>query len=296
MTTYDLVVIGGGLSALSFLRAGGSKGATLLLEHQERLGGFLHPALPATTFGEAWELVRTFEADPAIEVRCATTAVGLLPASGPTATHTVLARGARGTQHIAARRVLLACGGLEITREHDQIPGTRPAGVVTPALIHQLLNRRYLPGHRPIVYGECRYAGATAIRLARVGAEVTLIPRPGHDPPSLDRNIRIEPPATLTEIGGFPRVEWIALQRDGAMVRVPTDTLVYAVGLVANTHWLTGSGVALTVQGAVEVDERYETVVRGVYAIGTAVAPSLDHVDSIAMGAAAANSVLRDIS
>src|SRR5260370_481470 len=113
---YSLAIVGAGLSTLSALQAGLTSERTIVLDYQERPGGFLRPA-----------------------------------------------------------RVLLACGGLELPREQAQIPGPRPAGVITPIFAHQLLTRGYTPGTQIVVYGNSRYAQATALRLAEAGLAVTLV-------------------------------------------------------------------------------------------------------------------------
>jgi len=263
------------------------------VEYQDQLGGFLRPALPAPGFERAWDLMTSFESATGIEVRCGVTAVGLIPASDSDGGHTLIIRARTGTEYILARRIVLACGGLEITREQDEVPGTRPAGIMTPVLAHQLLSLGYLPGRRAVVYGRSRYTNITALRLVRAGVEVTLVPAPGHNPPSVAGGIHTEPPAELAEIGGFPRVEWIALRRDGILLRRQADTLVYASGLMPNTSWLKGSGVTMTTHRAIAVNERWQTSVPGVYAIGTCVHPSLDHADSIMLGESAAKVVIR---
>jgi thioredoxin reductase len=281
---YDLAVVGAGLAALSFLQAGGAPGATVVLEYQEAPGGFLRAALSAPGFEDAAAVIGGAHRVPGVEIRLGAAAVELLPASEPGASHTVLVRTRQGLDRTRARRLLIACGGLEVPREHDQIPGTRPAGVVTPIFVHQLLDRRYLPGRRAVVYGSARYAAATARRLADAGVAVTLVPPPGTRAPNVHHAVHIERPAELVHIGGFPRLERISLRRDGQLIDLPADTLVYATEMMANTTWLKGSDVALDTHGAILVDERYETNVPEVYAIGTVVAPSLDHVQSVSMG------------
>lgn len=266
---YNLAIVGAGLSALSALCAGLASERTILLDYQETPGGFLRHALPVPGFEEAWELIQSFQVPREVTACFATTAVGLLPASEAGEPHILLARGREGTLEIHAGRVLIACGGLELTRERAQIPGTRPAGVITPIMAHQLLARSYLPGRRAIVYGSTRYAQATAKRLTGAGLEVTLI----------------HPAASeLVAIAGFPRLESITFRRDNRLFDLPADTLVYSVGMVANTHWLRGSGVITGLDGTIQVDADFQTSVAGVYAIGTVVAPSLDHADSLAMG------------
>ncbi len=197
-----------------------------------------------------------------------TTAVGLLPAFESGEPHTLIARQRQGTMEIRARRVLIACGGLELTREHAQIPGTRPAGVLTPILAHQLLLRGYLPGKRAVIYGDSNYALATSRRLTDSGVEVTYV--------GLN--------AELVEVRGFPRLEVVRFRRDGQLFDLQADTLIYAVGMTANTHWLKGSGIIPKTDGTIEVDRNYQTNIPGIFAVGTVISPSLDHTGSIAMG------------
>ncbi|MBE3558896.1 MAG: FAD-dependent oxidoreductase [Ktedonobacteraceae bacterium] len=270
-TSYDLVIVGAGLSALSAIRAGLADGEMLLLDYQEAPGGFLRHALPAPGFEDAWELIRSLRFPRSMATSFSTTAVGLLPAPAEGEPHRLLVRQRQGTLEIQAHRLLIACGGLELTREHAQIPGSRPAGVMTPILAHQLLARGYLPGKRAVVYGHSCYTTITARRLMQVGMEAILV-----DPAQSE----------LVAVEGFPRLQQVMLRRkdSGELQHIAADVLVYGTGMQANTRWLKGSGVLLRPGGAIQVDERYQTSVRGIYATGTVVSPSLDHTDSLWMG------------
>ena len=285
---YDLAIVGAGLSALSALQAGIASARTVVLDYQEYPGGFLKAVLPAPGFEEAWELVQSSRIPQRVTTFYGTTAVGLLPAFEAGEPHVLIVRRRQGTEEVHAQRVLIACGGLELTREHAQIPGTRPAGVITPVLAHQLLSRGYLPGKRAVVYGDSRYARATVQRLAGVGIEVTLVL-----PPKVEATRAAGQPegkqpsltgAELIAIEGFPRLEKVKFRRDGEFFDVPADTLVYGTGMMANTHWLRGSGIITGEYGTIQVNSFYQTNVQGVYAVGTVIAPSLDHAGSIAMG------------
>jgi pyruvate/2-oxoglutarate dehydrogenase complex dihydrolipoamide dehydrogenase (E3) component len=268
-TVYDLAIVGAGLSALSAIAAGVGHQRVIVFDYQDVPGGFLRPALPAQGFEPAWELIRSVRFPPSVTACFSATVVGLLPAFDAGEPHSLLVRERQGTGEVKARRVLIACGGLEITREHAQIPGSRPAGVMTPVLVHQLLARGYLPGKRAIVYGDALYTQATARRMSDAGMEVTLV-APAE--------------AGLAGIEGFPRLERVAFSREGQIYHREADTLVYSVGMMANTHWLSGSGVKLSADGALAVDGQYRANIPGVYAAGTVVAPSLDHAGSITMG------------
>lgn len=266
---YELAIVGAGLSALSAIAAGLGLERTILLDYQDEPGGFLKHALPAPGFEAAWELIRATRIPQSVTTCFGTTVVGLLPAFDAGEAHTLVVRQRQGTSQVQARRVLIACGGLEIPRERVEIPGPRPAGVVTPILVHQLLTQGYLPGRRAIVYGDARYTGVTAQRLADAGVAVTLI-SPGQ--------------AQLVAIEGSPRLQRVIVRSAGEVSRVEADLLVYGAGMMANTHWLKGSGIDAAEDGTIQVDADYQTNVPNVYAIGTVVAPSLDHVDSLAMG------------
>jgi thioredoxin reductase len=285
---YRLAIVGAGQSALSALQAGLDGKDALLLDYQDGPGGFLRHALTAPGLEDLAAFVQATVLPDRLTTCFNSTAVGLLPAFVEGEPHTLMVRRSSGTIEVRAAQVLLACGGLELTRESAQIPGPRPAGVMTPVFAHQLLNRGYAPGRRIVVYGNSRYTQATAHRLALAGLSVTLVsPLDEPDPPqpvALSSALTFLPPARLVALAGFPRLEEVTFERAGVAFTLPADTLVYATGMRANSHWLKGSGLNLTAQGAVEVDARYQTSIHGIYAIGTAVSPSLDHEKSRAMG------------
>ena len=285
---YKLAIVGAGLSVLSALQAGLSGEDTLLLDYQDGPGGFLRPALNAPGLEDLAAFVRATTLPNLLTVCFNSTAVGLLPALAEGEPHLLAVRRRGGVVAVRAERLLLACGGLELTRESAQIPGPRPAGILTPVFAHQLLNRGYAPGRSIVVYGGSRYTQATAYRLAEAGLSVTLVGSPDTPGPSLPGGhsslLTLLPPARLVALAGFPRLQELTFERAGEIFTLAADTLVYATGLRANTHWLKGSGLALTVRGALEIDARYQTSAPGIYAIGTAVSPSLDHEQSLAMG------------
>ena len=223
---YDLAIVGAGLSALSAIAAGLGRERTIVLDYQDEPGGFLKHALPAPGFEAAWELMRSTRIPKTVTACSGATVVGLLPAFEAGEPHWLVVRQKQGTSQVQAKRVLIACGGLEITREHAQVPGSRPAGVMTPIMVHQLLAQGYLPGKQAIVYGDARYTGITAQRLASAGVAVTLIS------PSETRLLAIE---------GSPRLQRVILGRAGETYSMEADVLVYGAGMMANTHWLKGS-------------------------------------------------------
>lgn len=286
---YRLVIVGAGLSALSALRAGLNCERTLMLDPQERPGGSLRPVLPAPGFEDVDAFVRTdADALPAgLTTHFNSAVVRLSPASVEGELHTLEARQGDDRVEVRAERVLLACGGLELTYETTQMPGPRLSGIMTPTFALQLLQHGRVPGKQIVVYGSSRYALATAQRLATAGLSVTLLGAAGQPDvalPAAPSSLSLLLPARLVALSGSEHLERLTFERMGEQFTLEADALIYAVGMQANTRWLEGSGLALTTQGALKVDERYQTSIPGIYAIGAVVSPSLDHQDSLKMG------------
>jgi len=107
---------------------------------------------------------------------------------------------------------------------------------------------------------------------------IDLFQQLGRDPLTLDKNVAHSCPI----VGHLPNAE--RPLSDDQLFDLPADTLVYGAGMMANTHWLKGSGIITEAYGTIQVDSSYQTNVQGIYAIGTVTVPSLDHADSIAMG------------
>ena len=280
---YRVAIVGAGLSAIAALAAGFAGGPAVLLDYAERIGGCLL-AGGAAAYGEDEEaLLARFSLPETVDLRLRTTALRLMAgvAGRP---HALLVRGPDGPTTIHAELILLACGGIEATREREMIPGSRPSGTCTPALVHGLLDRGWLPGRRAFVYGHGQLAVATAARLLEAGVHVTL----GSPFPSLAVvPIGVEhllQEVNLLETLGQARLTAVRVRQGGTLRDLPADLLVYAIGQQANSGWLAGSGISLGPDGRVLVDARSETSIPGVLAVGTIASPDPDHRDSIRMG------------
>lgn len=294
---YTLAIIGAGLSTLSALQAGLKSERTLLIECQDGPGGFLRSVLPAPGFDGLTGLLEADALPPTLTTFFDTTAINLLPAATQGEPHTLVLRQSTGTTSIRAARVLLACGGQELTHEPAPTSETQRSGIMTPTTAHQLLQRGEAPGKQIVVYGSSRYALATAQRLAGAGLSVTLVNIAGEPHPALPSapsSLAFVPPARLVALAGSPHLEQVTFERLGEQFSLTTDALIYAAGMQANTGWLKDSGLVLNAQGSVKVDAHYQTSIPGIYAIGTLVAPSLDHVDSLSMGKALAAQFSRE--
>jgi thioredoxin reductase len=289
---YTLAIVGAGLSALSALQAGLKSERTLLIESQDGPGGFLRSVLPTSDFAELAGLSEITPLLASLTTRLQNSVVGLRPALTPGEPHTLILRqGDTTTTSVRASRVLLACGGLELAGELASATEAQSAWIFSLSAASQLLQRGKMPGKQIVVHGSSRYALAVAQRLAAAGLSVTLVNIAGEPYPALPdipSSLAFVPPARLVSLAGSSCLEQVTFERLGEQFSLDTDILVYTSEIQVDPGWIKESGIALNAQGEVRVDEHYQTSTPGIYAIGTLVAPSLDHVASLKMGRALA--------
>lgn len=212
-------------------------------------------------------------------VRDRVTAVGLL-AGGSGRPHTLVLSSSTGVERVQADRVVIATGAHEAPREALMIPGTRPAGVMTPALAFDLLDAGLLPGSRVVLFGAGRRLETLSDCLIQSGARVVAWVDPWRETADGDRL-----PGHVTEIAGWPRVERIRLNTLDEETWVDADALVCSTALLPAVHLAKGSGMQIDpgTRGPV-VDQWGRTSIPGVYAAGTCIAPLLDHDLSAFLG------------
>ena len=253
---YEWVIIGAGLSGISAALAAARLGVerVLILEHQSRPGGFTAPYFTSSLFDRERELIEEAKRLP-YPIWTRTTVVGLFPGENGD-DHSVFIQKENGTETVRAKRILIASGALEKPREAQEIPGSRPAGVITPHLAVELLDRGEFPGDRVLCIGETRMHAAAAERLEAAGYRVD---RYRHQ----DVSIR--------EIEGHGRVTGVKLARnsDGKTFRWSGDTVIYAKGRIPCTFFLKGTGVERDPHHAVVTDREGRTNIPGIYAAGS---------------------------
>lgn len=288
---YDVAVIGGGPGGMAAALAAEEAGArTLLLETDNTLGGILnqciHNGFGLHIFGEELtgpEYAHRFRQRVErsnIDVLCSTLVTGV----SADKTITAVSK-ACGLLSIRAKAVVFSTGCRERPRGAINIPGTRPAGVLTAGTAQKYVN---IFGHS--IGKECVILGSGDIGLimarrmtfegARVRAVVELMPFSS----GLQRNIAqcledFQIPLllshTVTEIRGENRIEGVTVAQvdekhrpiPGTEQNIPCDTLLLSVGLIPQTALCAGTGAGL-VRGALKVDQRLATTVEGVYACG----------------------------
>lgn len=291
----DALVIGGGaagLAAASEIRKRGHE--VLVLDRDRALGGVLrqciHNGFGIHEYGEeltgpeyAERYIEEFEGR---EGYVATDTSVLAVKRHHDGFRSRLLSGARGPEQVHSRAVVLAMGSRERNRGGIQIPGSRPAGVMTAGAAQRLINvEGLIPGRRVVIVGSGDIGLIMARRMTLVGASVEAVVEIQPVPSGINRNIvqcldDFSIPLFLghviTAIEGHDRVSGVTvaplengIPRPERGFRLECDTVLLSVGLVPENEISRELGVALSGQtnGPV-VDSRLMTSIPGVFASG----------------------------
>ena len=185
------------------------------------------------------------------------------------------------------KSVVLAMGCRERSRGALNIPGSRPAGVLTAGTAQRFVNvEGFIPGKKVVILGSGDIGMIMARRMtlegARVEAVVEILPYIGglirNEVQCLhDFDIPLFLNHTVMQIHGEERVEAVTVaQVDGNRQPIPgtgrtieCDTLLLSVGLIPENELSIMAGVQLDpVTGGALVDETRQTNINGVFAGG----------------------------
>lgn len=185
------------------------------------------------------------------------------------------------------KSIVLAMGCRERSRGNINIPGTRPAGVLTAGTAQRLVNiEGFVPGSKIVIVGTGDIGMIMARRLTLEGAQVKgvveILPYVG----GLIRNevqclhdfqIPVFLRHTITRIHGEERIEAVTIaaldprQRPAAGTEktIECDTLLLSVGLIPENELSTMAGVKLDpLTGGAVVNEARQTNIPGIFAGG----------------------------
>jgi len=301
---YDLVVVGGGPGGYPAAVRAAELGMSVALLEPRGLGGecTLYGCVPskAAAFYAASLLaarrvseelradpIRVFEEARRVAAELSQGIEGLLSRLGVEVLREAaaslkrmgewyLVRGSAGSE-LGAATVLLA-------------PGTEPAMLGWVEKGPRVLDNRGLldtppePGSSVLIVGGGAVGVEYAAVLALLGYRVTLAEALDRLLPGFPRGLSAYASRLLSRLGvevlkRCP-LERVAQQGDHIDARLCASTrrfdyAVIAVGRKPTTGWLRGSGVALTEKGFIEVNERLETGLPGVFAAGDAAGPPL---------------------
>lgn len=268
----DVIVVGGGSAGLAAAAAAVESGpcAVLVLEREEYLGGVLpqcvHDGFGLYLYGEsltgpefACRWAARVRADGVPMALAATVLSVEGPGSDGLLRVDVLGAALGGRATLAARAVVCATGCRERTRGALQLPGGRPAGVLTAGSAQYMVNvANQLPGDKVVILGSGDIGLIMARRMTLEGAEVRLVL--GQKAAGLVRNhicciqdfgIPIRYGWGLASIHGHGQLQGVTvapLRADGSLVLaskeyVRCNTLLVACGLVPEREVLASAAL-----------------------------------------------------
>ncbi len=294
MTSYDIVIVGGGpaglAAAVSARKAGIDK--ILILERDKELGGILnqciHNGFGLHTFKE--ELTGPEYAsryidqvlEEKIEYRLNTMVMDISNDRVVTAMSKE-----EGMYQIKAGAVILAMGCRERPRGALNIPGYRPAGIFSAGTAQRLVNMEgYMPGREVVILGSGDIGLIMARRMTLEGAKVKvvaeLLPYSGGLKRNIvqcldDYGIPLKLSHTVVDIEGKEHITAVTIAQvdsnnlpiPGTEERYTCDTLLLSCGLIPENELSNKAGVEMNpITSGPRVDDSLETNIPGVFACG----------------------------
>ena len=318
MTSYDIVIVGGGPAGLAAAVSAKNNGIDriLILERDRELGGILnqciHNGFGLHTFKEELtgpEYARRFinqALDLNIEYRLNTMVMDISLAEGSSDKIVTAMNRTDGLFHINAKTVILAMGCRERSRGALNIPGYRPAGIYSAGTAQRLVNiEGFMPGRKVVILGSGDIGLIMARRMTLEGAEVKVVAELMPYSGGLKRNIvqclndfdiPLKLSHTVVDIEGKNRVEAVTIAEvssdrkpiPGTEERYTCDTLLLSCGLIPENELSKSAGVALNpVTSGPVVNDSLETNIDGIFACGN-VLHVHDLVDYVSQEASAA--------
>lgn len=252
---YETVIIGAGLIGLqkAIELDEDHQEKVLIIDYEEKKGGFLNYTGLRNTNHK--EIIDERAAKLPYSFWGKTTATEIHVGSDETS-HEIVIQTMNGPKTVQSNQIIIATGTIEKARGANRIPGTRPAGEMTPSLALSLLQRNYLPGLKPLIVMADKIAEAVAERM-EVYPECDVITRNAED-------------VELLDIQGYPRVSSVTLRdrKNHTENNISCDSLIFSHGKIPNTAFLNNVHIDLNKGNYICTDQDGLTSIPGIYAFG----------------------------
>lgn len=255
MKTFDLVIIGAGLSGLNIAHHAQQIGMenVLMIEHGEVIGGMTTIYGSTNAFSKEQADIQK-KLPLSLPIRLNTTVTGLY--SYDENLYELYIQDKQGTDQLLTRKIVIATGALEKPREAYRIAGSRPAGIFTPSMAMQLSQRGFLPGERILVIENSRMSRSVQQIFQDRVSDLLLLP---------------EKQIEILEIYGQARIESVKIKwlEDEKIEQISCDTLIFSKGRIPSTFYLKGTDCERNEWGEIQIDAEGRTNLPRVFAVGS---------------------------
>jgi thioredoxin reductase len=289
-TNVDVVIIGAGPAGLSVAAKIFESGikSIRVLERESVPGGIprhsqhlgygvrdLHRIMSGPSYAKYHVQIVT---DLGIPINCSTSAFDwagdlTLAVTAPT-----------GLEEISAKKIILATGARERSRNARLIPGSRPNGIFTTGSLQQsvYLNNQEI-GKRAVIIGAEHVSFSAVMTLSHAGVKPLAIvtPEPRHQSYGFVRfgsrlyyGSKLFTNTILVEIFGDKRVTGVKLRKSGKDFILECDTIVFTADWIPDNELARRGNILIdSTTKSPLISGNYETSREGVHALGNLLLP-----------------------
>ncbi|WP_283695735.1 NAD(P)/FAD-dependent oxidoreductase [Clostridium perfringens] len=275
MREYDLIIIGGGASGLLLAINGKKDGIKniLLVEKDPILGGALNSAdynisekgnLTGIEYKE--NLLKEFN-KLNIDVKLNTMVLKIEDSNEILCTSSEC-----GVEKIKGKKIIIANGGKEKSRNAVQIPGDRTAGVLTVGMAKKIFGiKNMVPGKNIFIVGDSTlYMIQENLKKHNIKVSGIITDKNKNEVFNLSKNLY--PGYEIIAIHGEGRVSSVTIKNGDEKKNIKCDTVIFAYPMISDGLVALRSGIKLNPNTTgPAVDENLETSNKNIYACGNAI-------------------------